>query len=928
MFKSIKKYLVLLILIITAALTSVGYSAFVLSERVSNEATQSNLSNAITVNIKYQSKKTVENVELLTSVNEAGTSSTNYDLYYGILGKNTGSAVRTNNGSWLRPNYSYSLTEGETLKKEVDNGDGSFNRYEFTCLAKGEALLSNSWYGVKGTVSKVTYVVSDVVEVDSNNNQIIYKSYQINKNEKISKPQLNRNGYALVGFYKSNSAGTASTTELFDFDKPITANTTIFAKWNDLNQDDVIISSTKFADYINGVSGTGNVYKNSGGYDISNDPTYSNEALTISLTSATIKSGATINLCMNSGVTNIEAEDGDKITDKDASANTSDRYISLDYGGNTRDYTVVLQGDLVINGNLYVGGYTGSNSGDAEQGYIIKNYVTLDLNGYKITINNGGKLHSFGLIKDSKGTGLIDVKPGGYIYTQFVILDLNGGNNTLWAYGKDFCPFNNYSLPYLRCKVRLNATTSKAANLYAYSKLNLGELGFTNIYLPFIGDKTVETFLFNYYSKSGNTGYVELDYTPIDSLIELYPTSNENKNLLFNRNVLTFYNIEGNTGAAISSGFISVKGLVEKEFELSLDRVNFPLSSTLNMYFVSSNLLVSQSLVLQPGSVFEMDKDSNLIFDYYKNSSGTESKKKFSATSVVTVTLPGVEKYVSGSLIALNTNPTANNALSNLVGFYITNPNSSDNSKSLYYWNHFRSAICNIYGNVNFITGNNNEPYRIAGNVNISSYSVNGGTKKTWTKSNFDELSKVNIKTYKIEYNISNCYWFGGLSDLTGGNKSAHTNANYIYALPLVSNGIAYLYGDSYNVTGSYNYLNGIISGDDGNSYVLLTGDGLVTADYSTATSSSGTIQESPIDYSITPSECSIDGNYVVVGSQYYIYYGGNMFKANKTDATNCTATIIKFSTEVEGTNYSSYFRNRSFTFNTSTNKWVANAIA
>lgn len=61
------------------------------------------------------------------------------------------------------------------------------------------------------------------------------------------------------------------------------------------------------------------------------------------------------------------------------------------------------QNDLIVNGNLYLGGYTGSSS--SIQGYIVNNYVSLDLNGHQLIINNGGMVHSFGYIYDSMGTG-------------------------------------------------------------------------------------------------------------------------------------------------------------------------------------------------------------------------------------------------------------------------------------------------------------------------------------------------------------------------------------------------------------------------------------------------------------------------------------------------------------------------------------------
>lgn len=120
-----------------------------------------------------------------------------------------------------------------------------------------------------------------------------------------------------------------------------------------------------------------------------------------------------------------------------------------------RQYTVVLQNDLIINGQMQVEGNYGVNTSGATQGVIAKEYMCLDLNGHNITINNGGKLISNGLIIDSVGTGQINVEGGGYLRTLAVIHDYRGGNMTQSYVNKDVFPFQVYQLPYLRCKSRI-----------------------------------------------------------------------------------------------------------------------------------------------------------------------------------------------------------------------------------------------------------------------------------------------------------------------------------------------------------------------------------------------------------------------------------------------------------------------------------------
>lgn len=954
MFKSIKKYLVLLILIITAALTSVGYSAFVLSERVSNEATQSAIQDSSpVVSIKYETIKTTKTVGPETiEVNYTGTDATNYNTYYNKYKKQYGSI---DVGGFFSTSATYNyLNPPEELdpivSEKVDDGNGNLTWTETTYYIyllntkTGKATLGSSktFYGVKISYIITTYTYGSSIEIDSSGNQIVFNRYTLKNGEKLSKPTLYRNGYAFVDFYKSNSNGTAASDELFDFNTPITSNTTIFAKWTELKDDNGgTISSTKFADYINGVSGTGNVYNGSSGYDISSDPTYSLDSKKVSLTSANVKSGATINFSMNSGITNLNSDYslndngkivGNEIANETGSVSADDPFVSVDYtknsttGPNNRDYTIVLQGDLTINGKLVIGGLTGTaaDGNPAEHGYIIGSYVCLDLNGHKITINSGGILHSFGLIKDSKGSGLIDVKQGGILMTQFVVLDLGGGNNTLWSYAKNFCPFNNYSLPYLQCNVKLNAgnSTTISAMLYGFCKLNLGSLGVTNIYIPFFGnDVNGELFLFDYDNKSTSTdGCIEYSYIELDDLISGNVNTYENKNQLFIKNNFVLNNVEVKNNNAFAEARVCINGIpiigdIRQSFNLNLDRINFSISSLFAIYLKNSNFTINQTFIFQPGAILEADVNSVINFDFNKNSNGVETPKSFSKFSVATKTFPGSSRYTSGSLISLNRKPENNNSISSVLGLY-------SSSKTTVYWKYYKRASINIYGNINFITGNTNEPFELAGNININTFTINGGTRYKWNKTNItNHLSSVNLNTFAIEYNVSNCFWFNGDNVLATNNSGSYVNVNEIYTLPLISNSKTYIYGDGFNVEGMYNENTGITTGSDGKTYIFLTGKGVVTTDYSNATSSSEAIQEAAIDYSITPAECIIEGNYAKIGTQYYIYFGGNMFPCTYVSDTSCTANITKFTTYIGHANFAT-FKNQSFTFDSTTSKW------
>ena len=977
MFKSIKKYLVLLILIITAALTSVGYSAFVLSERVSNEATQSAITDSSpVVSIKYETIKTTKTVGPETiEVNYTGTDATNYNTYYNKYKKQYGS-IDVGGLFSTSATYNY-LNPPEELapivSEKVDDGNGNLTWTETTyyiyllSTKTGKATFGSSktFYGVKISYIITTYTYGSSIEMDSSGNQIVFNRYTLKNGEKLSKPTLYRNGYAFVDFYKSNSNGTAASDELFDFNTPITSNTTIFAKWTELKDDNGgTISSTKFADYINGVSGTGNVYNGSSGYDISSDPTYSLDSKKVSLTSANVKSGATVNLCMNNGSTNINATEQEEIGEDEVpnSTNKDDEYVSLDYGtGNTRDYTVVLNGDLNINGTLNLGGWTGSKGSDGPQGYIIRNYVVIDLNGHNININSGGKFFSYGLIMDSKGTGCLNVKAGGILYTQFVTWDSNGGNNTLWSYAKNICPFNNYSLPYLKCNLSLEVTTSSSGFIYGFTKINLGSLGFTNLHIPIVGrsdvltqknengnNESVKFFINAYGVKSGNAGYINYKYKEVEQLKSTTNHLNVFRQCFYVRNVFEANNLLINFDYSRIIGVMNIAGYLTKAFVIEVDRVNFPVSSAFNIYFNDCIVTLAQEIVLQPGSIMEFDKDTILIMDYYDGDNSqllTPAEKTYPDVAIkfnilivnIDATMPGTKKYISGELTALSSPPSANNPATAPIGLY--------SSKYSSYWTYFKKATVNIFGRIHFNEGNHN-PYALSGNININEFSYGSDYSKStvyrWNKNNITNIDSINnINTYNFNFNSSANVWFTSTDGIkSGGARESLTSMNQFYCEPLTSNGVSYLVNSSYCMYGSYNNNTGIFedqynsySGSKTPYYFFKTSKHLLKdwTDSNYPQSAGTTVSKyddltlKEIDTTITPtnivSYSSSNFEYVYDGTNYYIYYGGNMFVTDSAPTTtSATLDIVKFSTNIQKSTYYANYINRTMTY--SSGKW------
>ena len=258
---------------------------------------------------------------------------------------------------------------------------------------------------------------------------------------------------------------------------------------------------------------------------------------------------------------------------------------------NPRDYTIILQNDLIVNGNLYLGGYTGSSS--SIQGYIVNNYVSLDLNGHQLIINNGGMVHSFGYIYDSMGTGSVEVMPGGNLKTQVVLYDVKGGNTTLWGFSKGISPFENYGFPYLNCEVHFYSNGSQVGTLDVFTKLNLGSLGVTNIYIPFFG-KDASTYLMTYSNKDGINATIT--YEPYE-VSALKTANNATKyNLFYRKYRFNFENMNIQVNSILLPVNVYIDAVIttiDETFYLPLDRVTFPISSSIDLIFENSIFSVS-----------------------------------------------------------------------------------------------------------------------------------------------------------------------------------------------------------------------------------------------------------------------------------------------------------------------------------------------
>lgn len=772
---------------------------------------------------------------------------------------------------------------GTTTTTSEINSEGKLIVTTTTITYKDMLLLEsvnrkyNIWppgYTYTNSGKKYTITVTTISVQTQEINYLQETIYKVKKNEMFKKPKISISNYTFIGYSNATADGSTTNNVSFDFSTPITKNITIIGEWvlNNASQNQALTT------YVNSLSGSGNIFIGSNAsFNITNDSSFNSNLNRVSLGNetlqTTIQSNATVNFCMNDGETDIEARLEESISDSlkhTTGAATSgyisnDQYISLDFyesltQKNPNDYTIVLQNDLIVNGNLYIGGYTGSSY--QYSGYIIKNYVSFDLNGHSLIINDGGMVHSFGLITDSVGTGKIEVMPGGNLKTPFVLYDLKGGNTTLWGYSKGICPFENYQIPYLECKINFHVSSTKSGSLDIFTKLNLGSLGVTNIYIPFIG------FGSNYLvsCQSSNTSAI-VHYEPYDLACLQTKTDTIKQNMSYRKISFTFKDLTATVNSISTKAAVDLKGIISKTFDLQLDRVIFPISTLIDIHFINSTFNVSQLIKLMPGSTLTMDEQSILNLNYYKDSSNN-TRKKFDDIKVSTKTLPGETKALSGGIVALSLPPSAKtgtnyqNVPSMFYGIF-------GGSYSLY-WQYFQEATVNIYGTVNFNSGND-APYELSGFMNINQFTINGNNPQKFNATNISSLnSNVKLQTYSFDLEIVTCVWFEGTSGmLSPNNNSSISSANHFYIQPLVSKDVAYYKeATSSNViTGKFDQYSGIFTKDSGTQAFFYTDNNLLV----------GSSTESAFNQTASLKDCTYDESFHGITSEgiRYIYYAG-----------------------------------------------------
>lgn len=860
--KSYKKgLLALLTLFLSVSISTVGFSSFVINNQLNTTSTiqinKTNKDEKVKISFKYQVctgyKETEGNEEEAEYNNvkigtERITNETEYGKFFEIVNALcetgfSGNIVEANSTPYKRKGKGkYS---GYNVYIKVSKKIETYRLFKKTHYS-GEYTITVKKVNVQLAYNFPSTSTSITIDKGSS----IPTSFIKNSFYKDS----NSKDYEFVGFKEVGSDGNPSDS-FISLNKTFITDTTLYAIFNSKTLD----GDTKYnlSDTINNTS-SGTVDFNAGvavgKLNLSNDFTWLDSEKKVFLgganTKTTIKKGVNARFIFNDGSESKKNEFGSGS-------------VFVEPVEENRQYTVVLQNDLIINGQMQVEGNYGVNTSGATQGVITKEYMCLDLNGHNITINNGGKLISNGLIIDSVGTGQINVEGGGYLRTLAVIHDYRGGTMTQSYVNKDVFPFQVYQLPYLRCKARIKYNQTNG-----WGSLN----GYVNAqaFTDFLVFKGQQEFELNFIGSSDSNYFIKLNKPNAYNEDSYVDVIGYKENSIDETSANNNYSISQRIKIIINKCVVSIGefkfNIKVSAISVSVDtsKYSLPISSFFDLEVKKSFLTLDKRIKFLPGSSLIVDKYSTTLLSYDKKA------KRAGQISVLDKSYYYYDKnykYVTTDLIKLadmsgkdkNGNATEANISGDGYGQQVFKAQSFQKYKS--------NPNVQIKGTLLFKTGNNSGmDYQLSGTINLSKIGyTSDGTLSSSTIVNsdnpFSELNKQSVKviTYGYDYMIGNC------------KNNSHVKG---FSRPLVSNETAYYNNGTNSYVGTYED-DGIFRANSKTYY--FNNDGKYTINDTTLP---------------TLKECDYDSNSKIItdNNQQYIYIASMYCKLTSTD--NKTGTV------------------------------------
>ena len=438
------------------------------------------------------------------------------------------------------------------------------------------------------------------------------------------------------------------------------------------------------------------------------------------------------------------------------------------------DLILVLDSDLVIEGEVNISAVLGGSTGNL-QAMITDNFSAIDLNGYTITIRNGGSLNGYGMIYNSQDTGGIIVENGS-ITTPFVVYGFKGGGLTGWSWASALSPFSNFLCPYLSCEIlftsggRLVGKTS----LYANDDENVTTInlvGNSEDYLVQINRGFLirrQTNYLKYVSERltlNNTITTFYDLLDANYRENFIFTNNPSEKIKYLDKKRTEYYVCDRADININTLDMPIEtGLAS--LNVSMKYVDFPIPSFFDIEFYNSNIYFGLSLAFMPSSTCFIDENSTLNF------LATDGGSKY--TYDIFARISTIDHYYT----SLNYKYVNGDNTSTVGMFNQGNP-SIYISQGL--MNSTKPAEVTIEGLINF---GFNSSYSSSKDALYSIYSIGGRVNLSQ-----ESLNEIFLNSEKI--NIYNSYC--NYTYFTPGSRQYYFNICHYFTYPLISNDKAYI---------------------------------------------------------------------------------------------------------------------------------------
>lgn len=711
---------------------------------------------------------------------------------------------------------------------------------------------------------------------------------KVKDNSIITPFDLEISNYLNYGYYSS-----INFNEYFDFSCPITDDKDIYLRY--------IESSDYLASRINNLeSGTLNLYDQyrggSGeGINVGNDMTYHIYTNSVFIDSSTIKKDAIVNLTYGAEEIYISPNVGSLSDNLGSHRTTNDDAIAPDYTGTANSLTycgndqasiyIILNGDLIINGTLNIGGEIGGKSASSYYSYIIGRYAYVDLHGHNIIINSGGILNNYGLIKDTVGGGEIIINDGGKITSTVTIADARGRDQAAVGLSKRQSLFTEYNISYLQVPCKFY----KGSSFIGYCKIDFQELGIVNSYITFIGN-TFNNSMFNFRDNSSSTDYVLYEPYKISSLST--PNSNVIYTRMYNHRSRFIFNANiQEAGSYIIKATLSnsTNGDINADFDFA--RIDFPISPMFDFVVNRGySLDVYSKMTFYPGSSLYAIKGSTINF----KSSGYKTYNKISATGD-TLAISGESRYIAGGLMSYTSNIkdlASYNYADNRFGIGLYNQSS--------YWTYVKPSNMVIDGNITFDssidTNYSDGRYFISGKFSLGDEAI----------ASIQE-NRNYVQTCDVKAELNGGFFYSKDSQNLKGQYEKATSFNLN---PLILNNEAYILDKDHNMKGTYDVDTGILTVDNSMYYLQMDND--LYTDGSGSANQSSTIDRTIIVKQVA--SANVDYKIIKdIDDKLYVYYCGiyvpiidprYSYGTSITNGYNLSVNLRKFHSNRDNSTY------------------------